>query len=242
MNSVGYNRPAFSAMRHLRHIRRPIVRALPIAFAIVAAALCGGLAIAPAGAQTPIPPTRTPAPTPIAPLARIVTPVRGQTLGDSVTVQGSALLQGFARYEIAYASEPDLKTWTVLGGGTQMVDNGALSTWNTRALAPGEYALRLQVFGADGKSTDVLVRNLVVAAQATSAPPAAAATVAPAARATVTTPAAAAATPSIADAFLKGVRVTALAFGGLAAYLLLKKLAFALWRRVRGESRIDYGA
>lgn len=225
-------------MSHSR-IRRALF--LPFAAAIVAAAL-GAL---PAQAQTPQPPaTRAPAAataTPVAPVARIVTPVRGQTLGESVTVQGAATLPGFARYEIAYAIEPDLKAWQVIGGGTQPVENGLLSTWSTRALPPGEYALRLQVYGVDGKSLDTQVRNLRIEPPSTAAPggTAAAPTVS-APRPTAAPTAAALDTAAIGRSFTRGVEVVALAFAAFGAYLALKRLFFFALGRLR-SNRIDYG-
>lgn len=212
-------------------------------------------ALLPASAQTPQPPptpTRSPTATPVTPIARIVTPVRGQTLSASVTAQGSANVPGFSRYEIAYATEPDVKTWQVFGGGTQPVDNSLLSTWNTRALAAGEYALRLQVFSADGKSIEAVVRNLKVegaaaAATAGATPGAASGTPRPTTAATpgAATPGAAATatavdTAAFPRAFLRGAEIVGLAFAAFLGYLILKKVVgFAISRLFRRP--IDYG-
>ncbi|MCS7060351.1 MAG: hypothetical protein RMN25_04215 [Anaerolineae bacterium] len=96
------------------------------------------------------------------PLARIIIPTGGQSLRGSVTIQGTANSNQFMRYEIAYAAEPDLATWIVIGGGTQPIENGALAVWNTRPLSEGEYALRVQVFNSDGSVFEGFVRNLKV--------------------------------------------------------------------------------
>ena len=231
----------------LRHLSR---RFGPVIGGIVSAAFALMTTLLPAGAQTPQPPptpTRSPTATPVAPIARIVTPVRGQTLSASVTAQGSANMPGFSRYEVAFAIEPDAKTWQVFGGGTQPVDNGLLSTWNTRALAAGEYALRLQVFSADGKSIESVVRNLKVegaAAAATSAatPGAASGTPRPGAVATPGLAATAVAldTAAIPRAFLRGAELVGLAFAAFAAYLLAKKIVGFGIRRVFRRP-IDYG-
>jgi hypothetical protein len=247
MGGFSYNRRALRIKMTIRHLTRRLV---PVIGGIVSAAFAALAALLPAGAQTPQPPptpTRSPTTTPVAPVARIVTPVRGQVLGASVTAQGSANVPGFSRYEIAYASEPDAKTWQVFGGGTQPVDNGLLSTWNTRALAAGEYALRLQVFSADGKSIESVVRNLKVegaaaAATGVSTPGAASGTPRPATSATpgaVATPAALD-SAAIPRAFLRGAEIVGLAFAAFLGYLILKKvLGFAIGRLFRRP--IDYG-
>lgn len=231
-------------------LRQASRRLVPILGGIVSAAFAAMTAFMPARAQTPQPPptpTRSPTSTPVAPIARIVTPVRGQTLGASVSAQGSANVPGFSRYEIAYATEPDVKTWQVFGGGTQPVDNGLLSTWNTRALAAGEYALRLQVFSADGKSIEAVVRNLKVegaaaAATAGATPGAASGTPRPTTAATPGAVATAASidTAAIPRAFLRGAEVVGLAFAAFFGYLLVKKVVgFAISRLFHRPT--DYG-
>lgn len=231
-------------------LRQTSRRLVPILGGIVSAAFAAMTALMPAHAQTPQPPptpTRSPTATPVAPIARIVTPVRGQTLGASVSAQGSANVPGFSRYEIAYATEPDVKTWQVFGGGTQPVDNGLLSTWNTRALAAGEYALRLQVFSADGKSIEAVVRNLKVegaaaAATAGATPGAASGTPRPTTAATPGAVATAASidTAAIPRAFLRGAEVVGLAFAAFFGYLVVKKVVgFAISRLFHRP--IDYG-
>ncbi len=247
MGSFGYNRWALPINMTVRHTLR---RLGPIVGAIVSAAFAAMTALLPAGAQTPQPPptpTRAPTATPVAPIARLVTPVRGQTLGASVTAQGSANMPGFSRYEIAYATEPEAKTWQVIGGGTQPVDNGLLSTWNTRPLAAGEYALRVQVFSADGKSIEAIVRNLKVegpaaAATAGATPGAVSGTPRPATAATpgVAATATALDTAAIPRAFLRGAELVGLAFAAFLGYLILKKVVgFAVRRLFRRP--IDYG-
>ncbi len=230
--------------------RHPSRRLVPILGGIVSAAFAVITALLPANAQTPKPPptpTRVPTATPVPPIARIITPVRGQTLGASVTAQGSANMPGFSRYEIAYSTEPVSRTWQVFGGGTQPVDNGLLSTWNTRALAGGEYALRLQVFSADGQSIEAVVRNLKVegaaaAATAGATPGAASGTPRPATAATPGALATAAAidAATIPRAFLRGAELVGLAFAAFLGYLILKKVVgFAITRLFRRP--VDYG-
>ena len=147
---------------------------------------------------------------------------------------------------LAEMAEP-VATWQVFGGGTQPVDNGLLSTWNTRALAAGEYALRLQVFSADGKSIEAVVRNLKVegaaaAATAGATPGAASGTPRPTIAATPGAVATAASidTAAIPRAFLRGAEVVGLAFAAFFGYLVVKKVVgFAISRLYHRP--IDYG-
>jgi len=185
---------------------------------------------------------------PAAPIARIVTPVREQTLRGSVTIQGSASAPAFARYELAYAAEPDLASWVVIGGGVQPVEAGFLGVWNTRALPDGQYALRLQVFGLDGSISEALVRNLtLINAQAANAPPPAATT--PPSTSSVTAEIQTArdllnviiaTVERIPSAFLNGARLAMMALLAFGGYLLLKRVAQFVARRYT-QRPIDYG-
>lgn len=195
----------------------------------------------PAGAQTP---------QPAQPITRITSPVREQKLQGSVSVIGTATAPGFSRYEVSYALEPDTKTWVVIGGGTAPVDNGALAQWNTRPLADGAYALRVQVFTSDGKVLDMptAVRNLSVA-NAVSVTPAAG-SITQTNSITSARPVSATTTSTsdivsfdlgaIPRAFGNGIKYAAMAIGALLAYLLLKRVFWLVWRRARGN-RVDYG-
>jgi len=182
------------------------------------------------------------------PMARIVTPVREQTLRGSVTIQGSASAPAFARYELAYAAEPDLANWVVIGGGVQPVEAGFLGVWNTRALPDGQYALRLQVFGLDGGVGEVLVRNLKLAnAQAASTPAPAVPTPPPTGGVTAEIQTARdllnviiATVERLPSAFLRGARLAALALLAFGGYLLLKRTAQFIVRRYT-QRPIDYG-
>ena len=186
------------------------------------------------------------------PLARIVIPSSDQSIRGSITVQGTANSSQFVRFEIAYAAEPDLAAWTVIGGGTQPVDNGVLAVWNTRPVADGNYALRVQVVNADGSVSEGFVRNLKTtnaADQAAPDSPAAAPDAAGQPDETATGAGGVAdTTESEADfdlavippAFVRGARIALLAFAALGAYVLLKRLVGFAWRRWFAKP-VDYG-
>ncbi|BCX03232.1 MAG: hypothetical protein KatS3mg053_1170 [Candidatus Roseilinea sp.] len=182
-------------------------------------------------------------------LARIITPVRDQTLRGSVTIQGSATSPVFLRYELAYAQEPDLANWIVIGGGVQPVPSGMLGAWNTRPLPDGKYALRLQVFGADGSLNEAIVRNLTLANATAEPTPAASAVITDAAGPGVIAEVqtardllqvAIATAAQLPDAFARGARLAILGFLAFGAYLALKKVVLFALQRLTHQP-VDYG-
>jgi hypothetical protein len=186
------------------------------------------------------------------PVARISLPVRGQTLRGGVTIQGTAQSPLFVRFEVAYATEPDLANWTVLNGVLQPVENSSLAVWNTRPLADGKYALRLQVLNSDGSTNEVLVRDLTITNAAVGAPGATAITPTSGLTSSAVITADLAGTgaagakdqsidlSTVPAAFLKGARYVLFAFLALGAYVLLKKILGALLRLVF-KRPVDYG-
>lgn len=98
------------------------------------------------------------------PRAQISVPGNEQTVRGTVNIQGTAAMDNFSRYELSYATEPDATNWVSLGGAVQPVTAGALGIWNTRPLADGKYALRLQVFDtANAMAAQAIVRNITLA-------------------------------------------------------------------------------
>jgi hypothetical protein len=183
------------------------------------------------------------------PSTRITLPSADQTVRGTVTIQGTATSPVFSRYELAYAQEPDLATWVPLGGSVQPIQNGTLGVWNTRPLADGAYALRLQVFGSDGAINETLVRNITLAnAAAPVAAPASAVTetvegpavVAEVQTARNTLQVIGATLAEAPDAFARGARIALLAFVALGAYLVIKKLVLFTLRRAT-QKPVDYG-
>ncbi len=177
------------------------------------------------------------------PLARIVSPSNEQSIRGNVTIQGTANSGQFVRYEIAYASEPDLAAWIVIGGDTRPVENGILAVWNTRPLPDGAYALRVQVINADGSVFEGFVRNLKTtnAAGQTLAPQQSAGQSGQTIENTESeTDAAGFDLAAIPAAFLQGARMALLAFAGLGAYIALKRVIAVLLRRFL-DRPVDYG-
>jgi hypothetical protein len=191
-----------------------------------------------------------PTPVPIIPVTRITSPIKDQNTRGTVLIVGAATSPLFSRYEVSYAAEPDAAVWIILGGSTRPVANGVLQSWNTRPIADGSYALRLQVFNSDATVNEVTVRNIILNNQASSAAPGntAPGTTAPAAGGRASEIDTARSTISqigvlfnrLPAAFTRGLRLGAYALGAFIAYALLRQLLFFAWRRFARRS-IDYG-
>jgi hypothetical protein len=191
------------------------------------------------------------------PVARITLPSRGQTLSGNVTVQGTATSPTFARFTVSYALEPDLASWTEINGVLQPQENGMLAVWNTRPIADGKYALRLQIVNNDGTTTETIVRELTIAnAQTTTGTNAETGTPVSDTAALTSTSGTTNTLNSLTGidtsslnslnlsdlprSFIKGARYALYAFIALGAYLLLKKLIGLLINRLSNKP-IDYG-
>lgn len=185
-----------------------------------------------------------------APLARIILPVRGQTIQGNIAITGNATAPQFARYQVLYAPEPDINNWVLINGGVQSIPNGALAVWNTRPVPDGKYAVKLQVFSTDGSAVESVVREITLANL--NSKPTGGASAATLITSTLTpggsndlfingstnTP-----TLNLADlprAFAKGVTYTGYAFGALIAYLVLKRLLGFLIRKMFHKP-VDFG-
>lgn len=189
-------------------------------------------------------------PTPLA----IVAPAENQTVQGDVTIQGTATSPVFSRYEVAYAQEPDLAVWIVIGNAVQPVQDGALGVWNTRAVSDGPYALRLQVFGSDGSISETIVRSLTLANAPVAPTPAISTLITDTATEAAPTTGVVAEVQTARDtlqviamtlselpaAFIRGARIATIGFVALGAYLVLKKVVlFAIQRLTRRPG--DYG-
>jgi hypothetical protein len=185
------------------------------------------------------------------PRAQISVPGTDQTLRGTVNIQGTAAMDGFSRYELSYAAEPDAANWVSLGGAVQPVTAGTLGVWNTRPLPDGKYALRLQVYDTANNVAENIVRNIVLAnAAAAPAPePGAAVTTTAGSSAGVVTEMQSARNTlevitdtlgELPDAFVRGGQLALIGLLALGAYVLLKKvLAFVIHRLTKRP--VDYG-
>nr|MBI2904590.1 hypothetical protein [Chloroflexota bacterium] len=99
-------------------------------------------------------------------LAIISAPGDNQTLTGIVSITGSAAHPQFARYEIAFAYDPNpTDTWfEIQPPATTQVSEGLLAAWDTRHIADGTYMLRLRVFATDASAPlETIVHGIIVA-------------------------------------------------------------------------------
>ncbi len=108
----------------------------------------------PPPADTPAPTaTPTPAAVPVAPTVVISAPQDGATVTGQVEILGTAQGAGFLGYLVEYAAgeQPAEPDWQPVAlPATQPVSNGRLAVWQTDALQPGTYSLRLRMLDTSG--------------------------------------------------------------------------------------------
>jgi len=104
--------------------------------------------------------------------ASIVSPVSGQVVSGLVPIFGSATSSDFSRYELSFGPDPG-DAWQVFASAEIVLTNAQIGVWDTTPLAPGTYAVRLQVFRSDGGvAAESVVRGLIVGTPSTPTPPA----------------------------------------------------------------------
>ena len=172
-------------------------------------------------------------------LPAILSPQPGEVLQGMVTIRGSSNETGFLSSEVDFAYSGDTTgTWFLVGTDNQPVDSDTLATWDTTTITDGNYNLRLRVYLSDGTHLDAIVPNLRVrnytpVETPTSAPTALQPTLTPTETLTPTpfpTPTPLKANPAV----LNSVDIsTSLAYGGLAAFILLIIVGIYFWLRRR---------
>jgi hypothetical protein len=95
----------------------------------------------------------------------ITDPVEGQEVQGNVTITGTVDIPnfGFYTYEIA---RPGESIWLPIQVGREIKNEAVLGTWDTTALTPGEYLLRLVVTDNQGNALEpCVIRVMVLAAR-----------------------------------------------------------------------------
>ncbi|MBN1679367.1 MAG: hypothetical protein JW966_03695, partial [Anaerolineae bacterium] len=121
--------------------------------------------------STPLVPSATPYPYDI----RITYPVDGSTIAGYVTVIGSASHPRFVQYALEWGPEPNPgNLWYPFLSPpqrTNIVQNGALGSWDTKIVRDGIYRVRLHVWLNDGTDTDYVIGSIRVSnSQPTAVP------------------------------------------------------------------------
>jgi len=83
-------------------------------------------------------------------------PESGQEVSGTVTLVGTVNIDnfGFYKYEVA---PQGTDTWTTISAGREMVQNGEIGFWDTSALTPGDYRIRLLVTNNQGQAVSSCV-------------------------------------------------------------------------------------
>ncbi|MFN8492713.1 MAG: hypothetical protein U0350_34240 [Caldilineaceae bacterium] len=102
----------------------------------------------------------------------ITSPATGAAITGDVPIIGTAVIEPFQKYELAYKLEPSGNdAYVYFGGGTNQVVNGQLGTWQASGLPPGSYSLRLRVVKTDGNYAEYFAQNLSINQQPASPTP-----------------------------------------------------------------------
>ena len=105
------------------------------------------------------------------PQVTITQPTDGEIVRDVVEVVGTIRLPGFQRYEAQYGVGHDPQGWGWISGPhLAQVQDGPLTRWDTRHLAPGPYTLRIRAFNEEQHAVDARVQVRVPAPAATPTP------------------------------------------------------------------------
>jgi hypothetical protein len=116
-------------------------------------------------ALTPLPiPTISGADGCIAGKLVITAPKAGSVISGIVDIQGTANISnfGFYKYEVAPINSD---TWATITAGRDVVVDNSLGKWDTTALSPGDYKLRLVVTDNQGQSLSPCVIPIRVGPQ-----------------------------------------------------------------------------
>jgi hypothetical protein len=94
--------------------------------------------------------------------AGITSPSPGSSVSGDVVIMGSAV-DPFQKYELHFKLDPSGDdAYVYFAGATTPVVNGQLGVWQTGALPPGTYSLRLRVVKIDGNYAEYFTTNLSV--------------------------------------------------------------------------------
>jgi membrane peptidoglycan carboxypeptidase len=120
-----------------------------------------GLSLAPTERSNPISPNDLP--------AVIKSPAAGASVNGVVTVMGRAASNDFEWFRLEYGAGASPSEWIVINQVNAAVTDGALGMWDTSALSPGQYTLRLVVKDRV-RGELVSLATITVSAKATAAP------------------------------------------------------------------------
>jgi hypothetical protein len=92
---------------------------------------------------------------------QIDSPSAGSEVSGLVAVSGTVNIENFGFYKIE-SRKPDDATWSILLAGNQPVTGGALGTWDTRRLTPGEYQISVVPVDTEARTLPRCAVNVFV--------------------------------------------------------------------------------
>jgi hypothetical protein len=86
----------------------------------------------------------------------LTSPKPGEEIKGSIELTGTVNISnfGFYKYEVAPQGS---ETWATISAGRNIVVNGPLGRWDTTAMTPGDYQLRLVVTDNEGQALQACV-------------------------------------------------------------------------------------
>jgi hypothetical protein len=95
--------------------------------------------------------------------AGITSPATGASVSGDVAIMGTAVIDPFQKYELHFKLDPSGDdAYVYFAGATTPIVNGQLGVWQTGALPPGTYSLRLRVVKVDGNYAEYYTTNITV--------------------------------------------------------------------------------
>ena len=99
----------------------------------------------------------TPTPTPDRRVVNeIIVPQASDAIAGFLTIQGTALIEGFRRYDI-HISEAGNEDWMWVTSSTNIIRSGILYQLDTTQYTDGFYDLRIRAVNGDGNYTEAFV-------------------------------------------------------------------------------------
>jgi hypothetical protein len=81
----------------------------------------------------------------------LTSPQPGEEVQGTIDLIGTVNIPSFGFYKYEVASQGS-DTWATISAGREVVINGTIGRWDTTALTPGDYQLRLVVTDNEGNS------------------------------------------------------------------------------------------